>query len=292
METNTGINRRGHTHSDRHLIRSLIEDNPGWNRTQISKRICELWNWCGPNGQLKDIACRDLLRKLERKGHITLPPRLTKSRTSGAKRSQTAVPHCTTPIQCDLRTLRPLQITIPTCGSNLHVLCRHLLQRYHYLGFNTTVGENMMYLIRDAGQRPLACMLFGAAAWHTEPRDAFIGWSQTTREKRLSRITNNTRFLILPWVRVSHLASHILSRVSRRLSTDWQEKYGHPIYVLETFVDPSRHRGTCYRAAGWIHVGRTTGRTRNGGNYPRTTKKDVYLHPLIKEFCRRLSDDA
>lgn len=292
METNTGINRRGHTPTDHHLIRSVIADNPTWHRTRISRQICELWDWRGPNGQLKDIACRDLLRKLERKGYITLPPRRTKPRTLAQKRSQPAIPHCTAPIQCDLLTVRPLQIMVPTPGSYQDALCKHLLQRYHYLGLQTTVGENMKYMIRDSGQRPLACMLFGSAAWHTEPRDAFIGWSGQTREKNLSRITNNTRFLVLPWVQISHLASHTLSRVSRRLSEDWQEKYGHPIYLLETFVDRSRHRGTCYQAAGWIHVGQTTGRTRNGGNYARTTKKDVYLYPLTTHFRRRLSDDA
>ena len=292
METNTGINRRGNNPTDVQNIRCLIADNPTWHRKRISKQLCELWDWRGPNGQLKDIACRDLLRKLERRGQITLPPSRGNPRKCQRKRSQPVIPHCTTPIQCDLRILRPIQITVISPGSHEHQLCKHFFYRYHYLGFQTTVGENLTYLIKDFTHRPLACLLFGSAAWQLEPRDTFIGWDRKTRENNLSRLTNNTRFLIPPWIFVSNLASHILSRISQRLSLDWQEKYGHPIYILETFVDRSRHRGTCYKASGWRLVGQTTGRTRNGGNKIQTTRKDVYLYPLVKNFRRRLCIDS
>lgn len=158
-----------------------------------------------------------------------------------------------------------------------------------YLGYRGAVGENIKYLIRDAHGRPLACLLFGSAAWKTAPRDAFIGWNYRSREGNLRYLTNNMRFLILPWVRVPHLASHILSRIARRIRQDWEEKYGHPIYVLETFVDRSLFRGVCYRSANWILTGQTKGRTRNDRNHAiHAPIKDVYVYPLIKDFRRRL----
>jgi len=151
------------------------------------------------------------------------------------------------------------------------------------------VGENLKYLVRDEQSRPLACVLFGSAAWQCQPRDAFIGWTPEVRRRHLSRLTNNTRFLILPWVQVPHLASHLLSRITRRLSRDWQERYGHPIHLVETFVERDRFAGTAYRAAGWIRVGATTGRGRNGaGLAPSGAIKEVYLQPLCADFRPRL----
>jgi hypothetical protein len=168
-------------------------------------------------------------------------------------------------------------------------LFQFLLQRHHYLGHRNCVGENLKYLVRERHGRPVACLLFGSAAWQCQPRDAFIGWTPQARRSHLPWLTNNTRFLILPWVRVPHLASHILSRVTRRLSGDWQDKYGHPIHLLETFVQRDRFAGTCYRAAGWIALGATTGRGRNGpGRAPHGPLKEVYLHPLGVDFRRRL----
>jgi hypothetical protein len=168
-------------------------------------------------------------------------------------------------------------------------LFQFLLQRYHYLGHRNCVGENLKYLVRERHGRPVACLLFGSAAWQCQPRDAFIGWTPEARRCQLPRLTNNTRFLILPWVRVPHLASHILSRVTRCLSHDWQAKYGHPIDLLETFVERDRFAGTAYRAAGWIALGATTGRGRNGpGRAPQGPVKEVYLQPLSADFRRRL----
>jgi hypothetical protein len=167
-------------------------------------------------------------------------------------------------------------------------LFQGLLQQHHYLGHRNCVGENLKYLVRDRQGRPLACVLFGSAAWQCQPRDAFIGWRPEARRAGLARLTNNTRFLILPWVRVPHLASHILSRVCRRLSRDWQEKYGHPIELVETFVERERFAGTCYRAAGWQRVGATTGRGRNGGHAASGSVKEVYVRPLHPDFRQRL----
>ena len=166
---------------------------------------------------------------------------------------------------------------------------RFLLHRYHYLGLRNGVGENLKYLVRDPRGRPLACVLFGSAAWKAQARDRFIGWEASTRQQRLGGLTNNARFLVLPWVRVPHLASHLLAQVARRVSADWIAKYGHPIYLLETFVDRDRFRGTCYRAAGWRHVGATTGRSRNDvDNTLQVSIKDIYLRPLSRDFRRRL----
>jgi hypothetical protein len=159
------------------------------------------------------------------------------------------------------------------------------MDRYHYLGLQNTVGENLKYLVTDGAGREVACLLFGSAAWSCKPRDAFIGWDRETRRRNLQRLSNNTRFLILPWVRVPHLASHVLSRIVRRLRADWVERYGHPLDLVETFVDRERFRGTCYRAANWVHVGETTGRSREDRHHTlQVPVKDVYVYPLRPDF--------
>jgi len=164
-----------------------------------------------------------------------------------------------------------------------------LLAGHHYLGHRNTVGENLRYLVRDRMGRPVACALFGSAAWKCADRDAYVGWDRLTRERNLQRLTNNTRFLILPWVVVPHLASHVLGLIARRIRADWQAKYGHPVYALETFVDRERFPGTCYRAANWRRLGATQGRTRNDRNDRiRAAVKEVYLYPLVADFRQRL----
>jgi hypothetical protein len=170
------------------------------------------------------------------------------------------------------------------------LLFKFLLQRYHYLGHRNCVGQNLKYLARDRQGRPLACLLFGAAAWKAAARDQWIGWEAPARQRHLDLVSNNARFMVLPWVKVPHLASHLLGCVAARLSADWQQKYGQPIYLLETFVEAPRFAGTCYRAAGWLSVGLTTGRTRNDdGRKPRTAPKAIYLKPLSADACQRLS---
>ncbi|RKY41967.1 MAG: hypothetical protein DRP85_04440 [Candidatus Makaraimicrobium thalassicum] len=258
----------------------------------MSRELCKLWNWRTANGQLKDMACRTLLLKLERTGHIVLPAR----RREAANHSRGNVPafaeHSTETISCDFKSLAEVIIIPVQPKSKHHSLFNCLLAQYHYLGHRTTVGENMRYLITDCSDRPVSCMLFGSAAWKTTSRDAFIGWDHRIREKNVNRITNNTRFLILPWVKVPHLASHILGKISRRINSDWINKYGHPVYLLETFVDRSRFKGTCYKAANWIYTGQTKGRTRNDQYRSiETTIKDVYVYPLSKNFREKLTDD-
>jgi len=270
-------------------IRSLLADKPSWNRSRLSRELCEEWNWRNDKGRLKDMACRTLLLKLERLGAIRLPPRQGPSPNANRNRSITDVPHDNSPIESNLRTLQPLKISPLRAADKDAPLFKSLLHRYHYLGHRNCVGENLKVMIRDQSGRFLACMLFGSAAWKAKSRDDFIGWDRQTRERNLPFLTNNTRFLILPWVRVQNLASHLLSRVCGELPGRWMEKYGHPIHLLETFVERDRFRGTCYRAAGWTHVGATTGRSRNDVHATMSVPvKDVFLCPLTTDFRGRL----
>lgn len=270
-------------------IRRIIRENPEWNRTQISQHICRLWRWQAPNGKLKDISCRDMLRELDRAGRIKLPAPLKPSRSGGRADVIKHIEHDTTPIIAALPELRPLIIDVVSSAKKLAVF-KSYINQYHYLGFDRTIGENMKYMVYSRDGQPLSCLLFGSAAWSCRERDEFIGWHKEQRVRGLSYLTNNTRFLIFPWVRVAHLASHILSRVAHRVAKDWQLKYGHPVYCLETFVEADRFQGISYRAANWIRVGSTTGRGRDGGHKQAILPiKDIYLYPLAKKFKAALT---
>ena len=272
------------------LIRDWLQAHPGSNRTRLSRELCEAWNWRNGAGRLKDMAARSLLLKLEARGEIRLPPRRTASVNALRNRQALGLAYEPQAIEGPLSQLQPVGMQLVTEGRSESRLFQFLLQRYHYLGLRNCVGENLKYLARDRQGRVLACLLFGSAAWKASARDQWIGWSPEQRARRLSLVTNNTRFLILPSVRVPHLASHLLGRVAARLSLDWQHKYGHPIYLLESFVQPPRFAGACYRAAGWVQVGLTTGRTRNDdGRRPRVARKALYLKPLQADAQRRLA---
>jgi hypothetical protein len=274
------------------LIQRLQAEHPEWCRTQLSRELCQHWDWRRPNGQWRDMACRDLLLKLERAGQLVLPPRRGVSPNALRNRVPLCAPHATDPIQERLDALTPLSIAPATVRTADAQLFNTLVARYHYLGLRNTVGANLKYLIRDRHGRPLACMLFGSAAWKTAARDAFIGWDERARRRHLPLLTNNTRFIILPWVRVDHLASHVLSRVLRRLGADWLVKYGYRPQLVETFVDRSRFRGTCYRAANWIHLGATTGRSRQDRDHTlQVGVKDLFVYPLQPHFREALCHD-
>ena len=271
------------------LIRGLLAEHGDWGRTRLSEELCRRWDWRNAQGRIKDMAARTLLLKLERSGHIQLPPRQRPSSNGFRNRRVPLEAHTTEPIRRALHELRPLAVSVVEPRSADLRLFNCLLSRYHYLGHRNTVGENIGYLFRDRTGRPVACALFGSAAWKCAPRDAWIGWDCSARERNLQGLTNNTRFLVLPWVTVSHLASHLLGSLARRIRVDWQEKYGHPLHALETFVDRSRFRGTCYRAANWVRLGATQGRTRNDRDRCiRSAVKDVYLYPLIPHFRQEL----
>lgn len=268
----------------------LIGDHPDWNRSELSRQIARRWQWSNSAGQLKDIAARTMLRKLEQRGLITLPPRQSSpphSRQSA--RAIKPVLHPTAPIAGALGSLQPVQLKLVEDKPSRELFA-HLLHTYHYLSYSRPVGENVPLLILDQAKRPLGCLLFGAAAWKVAPRDEFIGWETTVRTQNLLLVANNMRFLILPWVRVPHLASHVLGLAARELNKLWQTKYGHPIHLLETYVERERFRGTAYRAANWTKVGVTKGRSRNDRERSlQVPLKDIYCYPLHRQFRRLLS---
>jgi hypothetical protein len=289
MATEGIIQGRCVTSQDLTQVRTWLSQHPSWHRTRLSRELCVLWGWRNEAGQLKDMACRTLLLKLQARGLIQLPARQRAPVNGSRNRHSLDIPHDTTALEISLSSLRPLRVELVASGSSQSRLFQFLLHRYHYLSHHNSVGENLRYLIYDSQDRPLACLLFGSAAWKCRPRDLFIGWNPSQRQQRLHWLTNNTRFLILPWIKVAHLASHTLRLITRRLSRDWQAKYAHPIHLLETFVESDRFRGTCYRAAGWISVGHTTGRGRNSPTQaPQGPTKEVLLQPLHPEFRRRL----
>ena len=186
-----------------------------------------------------------------------------------------------------LSVLLPLHVTVLT-PKTIKPLHRYLAI-HHSLGYRGPVGENLAYQIQDRRGRDVACVVFGAAAWKTPARDAWIGWTSEQRARGIQRIANNSRFLILPWVKVPHLASHILGLIVRRVASDWQSKYAHGIDLVETFVDRERFRGTCYRAANWICVGQTQGRSRQDRTHTlKVPVKDIYVYPLRSDFRERL----
>ena len=293
MEAEQVIQGRRLGPEDLGLVRHWLATEPAWNRTRLSRELCRRWDWRNEAGRLKDMACRTLLLKLERRGQIRLPARQRPSPNALRNRQALDLPCDRTAIECALGELQPLRIAPLGEGHPDLALFRFLLQRHHYLGLRNSVGENLKYLARDRHGRPVACLLFGSAAWKAKARDEWIGWDPTQRRRGLVRLTNNTRFLVLPWVRVPHLASHLLGRVARGLSGDWTAKYGHGIELLETFVDRDRFQGTCYRAAGWVHVGATSGRSRNDRDQTlRVPIKDIYLRSLSADWRRRLCAPA
>ena len=275
------------------LIRGLLDEHPDWCRSRVSVELCERWAWRNAQGCRKDMAARMLLLKLERAGHIRLPPRRGPSPNGRRNRVVPLVQPAPAPIRGTLRDLRPLTVNVVAPGSEDLRLFNGLLAHYHYLGHRNTVGENIRYLVRDCRGSPVACVLFGSAAWKCAERDAFLGWDHAVRARNLQGLTNNTRFLIPAWIEVPHLASHVLGLIARRIRADWQAKYGHPVHALETFVDRDRFKGTCYRAANWRWLGATRGRTRNDRTHSiRAAIKDVYLYPLSPDYRRELCAPA
>ena len=271
-------------------VRDLIVDQPDWSRRRLALELCRRWQWHNCAGQVKDMAARSFLDKLEARGWVQLPPR-QRRRGPGFAPRLAALPPLSAEVKESLAQLRPLQWQVFSARQPQAARFNAYLARYHYLPYRSTVGENLGYLVKDRQGRDLACALFGAAAWKTQPRDAFIGWTAIQRQTHLGRIVNNSRFLILPWVGVPELASHILGRVARRVANDWQAHYGHPVVLLETFVERERFRGSCYRAANWLYVGQTRGRTRQDRQHQlQAPVKDVFVYPLQRNFRQQLCD--
>jgi len=272
-------------------LRSAIAAHPDWSRKRLARELCQRWQWRTPRGQLKDFAARSLLLKLQARRLLSLPPLREQYRTRRWELPPPSDPPAAMGVDIEqpLAGVQPLQWSLARAGSWAEARVHEHLRRHHYLGLRV-VGENLKYLVQSAAGEDLACLLFGAAAWQSTARDRFIGWSAAQRVKGLGLVINNARFLILPWVKVPGLASHVLSRAVRRLRQDWQGKYGHPVWLVETFVDRDRFAGTAYRAANWQRIGPTQGRGRQGPD-PRvrsTSIKEVFVYPLHRHFRQRL----
>lgn len=285
------------TSADVAFIRDLIHKNPRASRRALSQQLCTAWNWVQANGALRDAVCRSLLLVLHRAGEITLPPPQWAGRGPGRRPTQAAeselslsLPFEEPPMRGGLSDLGPLvfrQVRRTPEEGRFHAL----LRAHHYLGYSYPVGEHLKFMVY-AGPRPVACFAWSSAPRHLGPRDRFIGWSPDERRRNIRFVAYNTRFLILPQMEVPHLASHLLGRMVRLLSAEWQRVYQHPVYLAETFVDPTRWKGTCYRAANWIDVGRTTGRGKDDQTHsPNRTLKDIWVYPLVKDFRTRLTSE-
>jgi hypothetical protein len=280
------------TAADLDTIRALLGAHPQLSRRAFSQRLCEHWDWRQPNGALRDMVARSLLLALHRAGHIVLPPVRQQPPNNAITRHRPApVAVDTTPLACCLGAVQPLAL-VAVRRTPQEGLYDQLIAQHHYLGPAHGVGEQVKYLAFRQG-RPLACLGFTSAPRHLAPRDRFIGWSPAVRRAQVHLLGYNTRFLILPWVGVPHLASHLLGQVARRIGADWQALYGHPVHYLETFVDPARFQGTCYRAANWRLLGLTTGRGKADLTHrPNRSRKQVLGLPLHPDFRRRLGVGA
>jgi hypothetical protein len=290
----TGIGRyRGQT-IDRDQIaflREFIREHPHSSRWKLSRQLCEALGWKQANGALRDVVCRGLMLMLARAGEIELPP--VRRRILGQRRTARPRPEAvlidTTPLKMPLGALGAIEIQLVRRTAD-EPLFESLREEFHYLRYEQPVGEHLKYLVWAQG-RPVACLAWSSAPRHLASRDRFIGWSGAARRRNIRYLAYNTRFLILPWVAVPHLASHILGRMARQISQDWERIYGHPIFLLETFIDPERFRGTCYRAANWVLLGRTTGRGKDDQTHrPNRSIKEVYALPLHRRFHELLQN--
>ncbi len=280
---------RAITRADVAFMRALVARYPDASRRQLSQHLCTAWGWVQPNGAPRDMVCRGLMLALARAGHLALPSARRRPRNPLARRARPrAVAVDRTPLRTTLRELGPL-VWHQVRRTAAEPVFNSLLERYHYLGYTQPVGEHLKFLV-SAGARPIACFAWSSAPRHLGPRDRYLGWEPETRRRNLRFVAYNSRYLIPPWVEVPHLASHLLGHMVRRLPGEWERVYGHPVYFAETFIDPQRFRGTCYRAANWIVLGRTTGR----GNADLTHRanrsiKEVLGYPLVKDFRARLT---
>jgi len=259
-----------------------IREHPPWSRKRLARELCQHWHWVDGCGRLKDFAARSLLLKLEARGLVQLPALRLYNRRTRRPPPTWAAWQEPPRWEAELAEIAPVRVEPVMPSSAASQRWGFYLERYHYLGLRV-VGENMGYLAVDRQRRDVACLLFGAAAWRCAPRDRKLGWSSAERRQRLERVVNNTRFLVLPWVRVKHLASCVLGQTAGRIDQDWRQKYGHGVDWLETFVDRQRYRGSCYRAANWQCVGQTQGRSRQDRDHRRGVPvKDVYLYAVRK----------
>jgi len=276
---------RWFSEADLEMIRRLCTDPAYPSRAAISRAVCEELSWHKPDGGLKDMSARVALAAMAADGFITLPAPI--HRLGVPSRHLAATIEQGPPLCCPLRALGAVELTLVRKGPSSPIW-NELIGRFHYLGYTRLSGAQLRYLVTAKGQL-LGAIGFGAAAWTLRDRDAFIGWGTTERKARLHLVVGNPRFLIVPWVRVPHLASHVLGRVTRRLRADWLARYGYAPVLVETFVEVGRHAGSCYKAANWTHVGRTAGRGKlDRHNRYALAVKDIYCYPLVRGFRHQL----
>lgn len=273
--------------ADIQTIRRLMQENPALQRSPLSRQLCELWDWRKPNGELKDMTCRVVLLRLQAAGLIELAP---SKFVNGRKRPEFLPTTATDPqteITAPVHELGGLTLRLVSAGADSR-LWNEFIARYHYLGYTPMSGSQLRYWV-FAGAQLVACISFGASAYKLKARDTFIGWSESQRQRHLQLVVNNARFLVLPWIQSKGLASKILAKTARQLPHDWLNRYGYRPVLLETFVEFERHRGTCYKAANWINVGRTSGRGKKSLSHkPLIAIKDVWLYPLHKQSLSAL----
>lgn len=284
---------RGVSTDDVESVRKLIWENPTASRRALSFKVCELWNWKQENGQPRDMVCRGLLLALHRVNLIQLPEAQWRPKRPPRRRvpQVIAAELDESPLECGLRELGPVELRQVRRTAN-ESLVEELIERHHYLGYTRPVGEHLKYLVSAQG-RPIGCFCWSSAPRHLGPRDRLIGWTANERRKNIRFVAYQSRFLILPWVHVPHLASHLLGRMSRQVSRDWQALYAHPIFLAETFVDPTKYKGTSYRASNWLNLGVTTGRGKaDHTGKPNRPLKDIFVYPLVRGFQERLRAGA
>jgi hypothetical protein len=271
------------------FIRELIAANPQDHRSALSRRLCQAWDWTQPNGRLKEMICRGLLLRLHREGYINLPPpRQCSHNPFLDRRRPEPIEIDTTAIRSTVKQLAPRIVLQQVRRTPLEKMFNSLIEQYHYLGYSQPVGEHVKY-IAFADTRPIGCLAFSSAAFGLKVRDHFIGWEPAVRDRNRHLLAYNTRFLLLPWVEAKFLASHLLAKCARQIASDWQALYHHPIYWLETFVDTARFKGTCYKAANWLYLGKTEGRGKYNKTHKQLTSiKAIYGLPLDSAFRTKL----
>jgi hypothetical protein len=278
-------------HGELELMRQIAREFSGLGVTEIARTVCELLEWTRPSGGLKNHECRQLLERLQAAGFLQLPA-LQKRGGRGPRRAELSESCCEpAPIECAASECEPLELVLVE-GPAESRRWREQLERYHYLGCHVPFGAHLRYWVRTQ-DRELACLLWTSPAWKMQARDEWIGWGDEQRQGNLQRIVSNARFLILPWVRVKGLASKILALGARQMPRDWESHYSHRPLLLETLVDASRFRGTCYRAANWLYVGQTTGRGRMDREHTAHGQavKNIYIYPLVRDARQQLCGD-
>ena len=268
-------------------IGDLIAAEPKLNRSALSRLVCDLLQWRRPDGREKEMSCRVAMLRMHREGLIGLPPAQTKNGNGRVRPKLTVASHPQFPLQGSLDSLGPITLCPVKKGKDSS-LWNELIERYHYLRYTPLAGAQLRYLVFSY-DRLLAALGFAAAAWMAAPRDRFIGWTHNQRKQNLHLVVNNARFLIMPWVEVPNLASHLLAKASRALPSDWQKTYHYRPVLLETFVQANRFHATCYKAANWIHVGTTKGRGKLEKTHQQVVPlKHIFLYPLHRHFRETL----